>query len=685
MAEMGETLRPEFALVGPAGSETAGQAQLLIASYSAEQTLDRPVIGKHWKANPATRMVELLHASGVALGLVTNGEHWMLVFAPRGETSGYASWYGSLWLDEPITLRAFHSLLGVRRFFGVAADSTLLGLLKESAQDQQEVTDQLGYQVREAVEVLVQAFDTLDKATGNTLLKGLPETVLYEAALTVMMRLVFLFCAEEQGLLQLGKPLYDDNYAISTLLEQLQEVADQHGEEVLERRFDAWARLLAAFRAVHAGVHHQDLLMPAYGGSLFDPDRYPFLEGRGIGTNWVSTQAEPLAVNNRVALHLLTSLQQLRIKVPGGGPSEARRLSFRALGVEQIGHVYEGLLDHTAVRATDPVLGVKGTRDKETEIPLPTLEATLAQGQDKLMDFLKDQTGRSVSALKRALDEESPYDEHSLLIACGHDTSLLRRIRPFAGLIREDLVERIREVRALLGFTRIESNADFAEATVLKDGRLTPLRRESPTWLPASEVRGEGIFLRIREEMLMAWEAKPEVQSLQQEFLDSHKAWRKLRKIEPLYEDFPGIRLVFLHSLSHALMRQIVLDCGYTAASVRERLYSRQPGEVGGPMAGILLYTAAPDSEGTLGGLVELGDSLTLGRHLQQALESLRLCASDPLCAEHRPDTTGRGIHGACCHACQFAPETSCERGNRYLDRAVLVETFSSVSTCFFE
>jgi hypothetical protein len=442
MAEMAETLRPDFALVGPTGSETAGEAQLLIASYPAEQTLDRPVIGRHWKANPATRMMELLHASGVALGLVTNGEHWMLVFAPRGETTGYASWYGALWLDEPITLRAFHSLLGVRRFFGVAADSTLLGLLKESAHDQQEVTDQLGYQVREAVEMLVQAFDTLDKATGNALLKGLPETVLYEAALTVMMRLVFLFCAEEKGLLQLGKPLYDNNYAISTLLEQLQEVADQHGEEVLERRSDAWARLLATFRAVHAGVHHQDLLVPAYGGSLFDPDRYPFLEGRGMGTNWTATQAEPLAVDNRVALHLLASLQKLRIKIPGGGSSEARRVSFRALGVEQIGHVYEGLLDHTAIRATEPVLGIKGTRDKEAEIPLTALEAKVAQGQDQLIEFLKDETGRSVSALKRALDEVSPKDEHKLLIACGHDKELLERIRRFAGLIREDSFER---------------------------------------------------------------------------------------------------------------------------------------------------------------------------------------------------------------------------------------------------
>lgn len=236
----------------------------------------------------------------------------------------------------------------------------------------------------------------------------------------------------------------------------------------------------------------------------------------------------------------------------------------------------------------------------------------------------------------------------------------------------------------MLGFTRIESNSDFAEATVPLDDRMTALRRESPTWLPASEVRGEGIFLQVREGALLAWEAKPEVRALQDEFLESHKAWRKLRNLKPIGEHFPGARFVLLHSLAHALMRQIVLDCGYSAASIRERLYSRQPEESGGPMAGILLYTAAPDSEGTLGGLVELGDPLTLGRHLQQALESARLCASDPLCAEHHPDTTGRGIHGACCHACQFSPETSCERGNRYLDRSVLVDTFSSGEARFF-
>src|SRR5215469_2291550 len=113
--------------------------------------------------------------------------------------------------------------------------------------------------------------------------------------------------------------------------------------------------------------------------------------------------------------------------------------------------------------------------------------------------------------------------------------------------------------------------------------------------------------------------------------------------------------------------------------------YSRRGDDHGGPMAGILIYTAAPDSEGTLGGLVELGNPVSMGRHLQQSLENMPIWASDPLCSEHRPSSDGRGIHGACCHACLFAPETSCERGNRYLDRAVLVGTFASSETAFFK
>jgi hypothetical protein len=190
--------------------------------------------------------------------------------------------------------------------------------------------------------------------------------------------------------------------------------------------------------------------------------------------------------------------------------------------------------------------------------------------------------------------------------------------------------------------------------------------------------------LRLKEDALQLWEQKPEVKKLEQEFFQSHKGWRILRKQNPPEAGFPGVRFVLLHSLSHVLMRQIALECGYTAASVRERLYCRPLGQEHGPMAGILIYTAASDSEGTLGGLVQLGQPVTLARQLQHALESMRICGSDPLCAEHSPVPDGRGVHGACCHACLFAPETSCERGNRFLDRTVLVGTFAAKVAEFF-
>ncbi|KKL08956.1 hypothetical protein LCGC14_2570680, partial [marine sediment metagenome] len=176
-----------------------------------------------------------------------------------------------------------------------------------------------------------------------------------------------------------------------------------------------------------------------YGGSLFDPDRFPFLEGRDSGTTWKNTPADPLPIDNRTVLHLLAALQMLQVKVPGGGPTEARRLSFRALDIEQIGYVYEGLLDHTAKRADAVVLGLAGTKNKEPEIPLPELEAHRSEGEEVLLEYLKDQTGRSISALRKALQKETEIQKAQLLrVSCANDEELYERVLPFAELIRED-------------------------------------------------------------------------------------------------------------------------------------------------------------------------------------------------------------------------------------------------------
>jgi MrfA Zn-binding domain len=142
----------------------------------------------------------------------------------------------------------------------------------------------------------------------------------------------------------------------------------------------------------------------------------------------------------------------------------------------------------------------------------------------------------------------------------------------------------------------------------------------------------------------------------------------------------PGLRYLLLHTPAHVLIREVALECGYSAAGIGERIYARQGTT---PMAGILLYTAAPDSEGTLGGLVSLGRADRLGPLIDRALDAARLCSSDSLCAEHDPATHDR-LSGAACHACLYSAETSCERGNHYLDRALLVDTLIGTDFGFF-
>lgn len=447
--EQGEVLRPDLVLINPATwTERGGEARVLICLYPREQSLESPVPGRQWKASPATRMLELLHGAGVTLGLLSNGAQWMLVHAAPGESAGYITWHAHLLLDEPLTLRAFVALLGAQRLFNVPDEQTLEALLRDSAARQQEVTEALGMQVRASVEILVQSIDRLDADHHGALLVGIAPARLYEAAVTVMMRLVFLLSAEERGLLLLGtSPLYDRHYAASTLAAQLRETADRHGEELLERRHDAWARLLALFRAVFGGMRHEDAHLPAYGGALFDPDRFPFLEGRAPGTHWRDSVANPLAVNNRTVLHVLESVQYLVERDARGGAAEPRRLSFAALDIEQIGHVYESLLDHTVLRApaSRPVLGLLGRKGDEPEVDLGTLEQlapAFAHGDTPppaLMNFLVEQCARSAAALARALATLPDAARLARLrAACGQDEQLYNRVLPWAGLLRDD-------------------------------------------------------------------------------------------------------------------------------------------------------------------------------------------------------------------------------------------------------
>jgi hypothetical protein len=241
------------------------------------------------------------------------------------------------------------------------------------------------------------------------------------------------------------------------------------------------------------------------------------------------------------------------------------------------------------------------------------------------------------------------------------------------------LVERLREVRALIGFTRIESPRDFDTPFDLPNEKRAVLSRQSLTWVPATQTNGEGIFFQFSETALRQWMSRVGKQDA--EFRIAHERWRAMKGMQDPARGYPGIRYVLLHTFAHAVIRQLAVECGYTIASIAERIYSQDMGEL---RAGVLIYTAAPDSEGTLGGLCALGNPGKLGKHLGAALQRAGLCASDPLCAEHRPSVDS-SLHGAACHACTFLPETSCERGNKYLDRSVLVKTVERDDLAFFE
>lgn len=437
--EHGVRLRPDFAIVDPESASDDKPARMLVMTLPLGTALDERLADSKWSADAIDRMAELCRGTGVRLGLVTNGEHWAIVDAPVGGATGAATWDANLWLEERLTLDAFTTLLGIRRFFSVAETDTLEAMLAESANAEAEVTDQLGKQVRSAVELLVDAMSRANRDRGGSLFDDLTSAQVYEAAVTVMMRLVFLLSAEERGLFLLGDETYDATYAVSTLRGQLEEEANTYGEEVIARRTDAWHRLLATFRMVFGGAQHENLRLPAYGGSLFDPDRFPFLEGRHPDEPWRSTPSNPLPIDNRTVLHILGALQILTFK-DRRGVKEARRLSFRALDVEQIGHVYEGLLDHSAVRVDEVAVGLIGK--KEREIALELIEAEASRGAAHLVDFLAEETGLSRNAAEKALSAQADaHDLERLTSACDNNRELADRIAPYLALLRSDLAD----------------------------------------------------------------------------------------------------------------------------------------------------------------------------------------------------------------------------------------------------
>ena len=408
-----------------APAETASDSPWrLLGMWATGHPLQRTVEAG-WAASPVERLAALLRARDVPVGLVSDGRWWAIVWAPRGKPVGAAVWDSTLWSEEPETLAAFVALLARRRFLGVPVAERLPAMLAQSADAQEEVTTALGGQVRSAVEMLVRRLDDLDRQAGGTLLLGVSDDDLYAGAVTVMMRVVFLLFAEERRLLPSDDARYDAGYSVGRLVEQLEQRAAIHGEQTLEHRTGAWHRLLAVARALYGGVEHEDFRLPPYGGGLFNPERFPWLEG----------DDHPPAVDDLTVLRMLESVQYVRLH------GERRRLTFRALDVEQIGYVFEMLVDLEVRTATEPVIGLRAQGRKGLTFigldaaldAVETLEgwtATTYIGEKKLTPARRSTAARWLASIV------PPSTMVGLRDALGPE--LASRLQPLASLIKRD-------------------------------------------------------------------------------------------------------------------------------------------------------------------------------------------------------------------------------------------------------
>lgn len=287
----------------------------------------------------------------------------------------------------------------------------------------------------------------------------------------------------------------------------------------------------------------------------------------------------------------------------------------------------------------------------EFESKLHIINKSLESDNEEL-DIKDGEYKQFISSMAKHSEEDTEFEAKKVEVP----TDLKKY---FSSIVR---VTRLREVRALYGFTRITPPAEDEIIFV-------PLSRRKKSWLPAIEVKGEGIFVDFNKSSLIPWEKN---QNLQKRAEEADKTWKIEWDDQHQFSEVPfkiTPRFLLIHSFSHALMRRLSLECGYSSAALRERLYISE-GETG--MTGILIYTSTTDSDGSLGGLQRLAEPNRIESSIIAAIRDMEWCSSDPLCI-HGMVSVRESHSPASCHSCLFAPETACEHYNRFLDRATLV------------
>jgi hypothetical protein len=435
-----ETLRPthvvpEFNSNTDESSASKSKYVLLIQELESKTDLDEPLesdSAKHWNASPQAKFERLLRETGVPIGLLFNRSQFRLVYAPRGETSGYATFN----VDEMAQVAgrpmfaALHMLLGVERLFSLADKQRLPYILENSRKYQNTVSTALAEQVTSALFELLRGFQAAnDQRVGELLrhvLANNPQHV-YHGLLTVLMRLVFVLYAEDRGLVS-SDPTYTNHYSVSGLFERLRSEAGRF-PDTMDQRFGAWAQLLTLFRLVYEGGQHAELKIPARKGYLFDPNRYPFLEGRfDDGKAEVSSVEEQSSaiqiphISDGVIYRVLEDLLIL----------DGERLSYRTLDVEQIGSVYEAIMGFELQVSAGKSIAIKPVKSHGAPATI-NLEALLAAKPADRAKLLNEWTDQKLGAGDAAaLKDATSIDE----VAAALEKKIAKHITP--GIVPAD-------------------------------------------------------------------------------------------------------------------------------------------------------------------------------------------------------------------------------------------------------
>ncbi|WDD36300.1 class I SAM-dependent DNA methyltransferase (plasmid) [Nostoc sp. UHCC 0926] len=404
LPDYSEILAPTYIVPDP----DSDKPQILVQIISSGTDLDvvAPELTKSssgWHASPQAKFERLLRETQIPIGLLCNGGLLRLVYAPRGESSGHLTFpvQAMCEVSGRLILGAMEMLLSAFRVFSATTGRRLQNLLEDSRKYQAEVSTTLANQVLDALWELLRGFQMADAAVDGKLLSEIAATNpqhIYGGLITTLMRLVFLLYAEDEGLMP-PDDVYQRNYSVSGLYERLREDVGNY-PDTMDQRYGAWVWLLSLFRLVYDGGGQTPEYLPARHGQLFDPDEYAFLEGRSRGSKFVKAQPiEPPRIPDGVVYRLLEKLLIL----------EGERLSYRALDVEQIGSVYEGIMGFAVERAESPSIGVyskpKGSKVSTTVVVDVTaiLAAKSADRQKLLKEWANcEVSGNVLKELKAA-------------------------------------------------------------------------------------------------------------------------------------------------------------------------------------------------------------------------------------------------------------------------------------------